>query len=140
VNLPKGKCTPGASYILESDELMSARFQEGGFVEDPFQGKCRGMGSRGLVLLPRPVTGSGQALWSEARLIEEIVERLRAPSHVDIPQMLADLRAERDQIEEAILALERLALGRMQTVTENVSKRGSRLAGGKNKPRENPAA
>jgi len=64
---------------------------------------------------------------------------------MDLLKMLADLRQERAQIEEAILTLERLARGRgrrrgrppawMTTV-----KRRGRPPGSKNKPRESAAA
>lgn len=59
---------------------------------------------------------------------------------MDINKMLADLRAEREQIEEAIMTLERLARGRgkrrgrppawMSTI-----KRRGRPPGSKNRPK-----
>ncbi len=65
---------------------------------------------------------------------------------MDIPKLLADLRAEREQIEEAILSLERLAAGQgkrrgrppawlvaaKQTTT---TKRRGRPPGSKNAPK-----
>jgi hypothetical protein len=76
---------------------------------------------------------------------------------MDIPKILAELRAERAQIEEAILSLERLALGRKRgpgrprsavppgagvaipddaaTTAEIGHKRRGRPPGSKNKPR-----
>jgi hypothetical protein len=64
---------------------------------------------------------------------------------MDVLKMLADLRQERQQIEEAILTLERLAQGRgrrrgrppawMQTI-----KRRGRPPGSKNKAKEPAAA
>lgn len=64
---------------------------------------------------------------------------------MDVLKMLADLRQERQQIEEAIMTLERLAAGRgrrrgrppawMTTV-----KRRGRPPGSKNKPKEPAAA
>lgn len=60
---------------------------------------------------------------------------------MDVLKMLADLRREREQIEEAILTLERLAQGRGRRrgrppawMTE-VKRRGRPL-GSKNKPKE----
>jgi len=60
---------------------------------------------------------------------------------MDIGKMLADLRAERDQIEEAIVTLERLAAGRGKRrgrppkwITE-VKRRG-RPPGSKNQPKD----
>jgi hypothetical protein len=65
---------------------------------------------------------------------------------MDILKMLAELRAEREQIEEAILTLERLAAGRgrrrgrppawMTAVKDGVPKRRGRPPGSKNKPKE----
>ena len=59
---------------------------------------------------------------------------------MDVIKMLADLRQEREQIEEAILSLERLARGRGKrrgrppTWLAEVKKRG-RPPGSKNKPK-----
>jgi hypothetical protein len=47
---------------------------------------------------------------------------------MDVNKMLAALRAERDQLDEAILAFERLAAGR--------GKRRGRPPGSKNKPKD----
>jgi len=64
---------------------------------------------------------------------------------MDVIKMLADLRQERDQLEEAILTLERLARGRGRRrgrppawMTE--LKRRGRPPGSKNKPKESAAA
>lgn len=59
---------------------------------------------------------------------------------MDVTKMLAELRAEREQIEEAILSLERLARGRGKRRGRppmwlaEVKKRG-RPPGSKNKPK-----
>ena len=65
--------------------------------------------------------------------------------HMDVLKMLADLRQEREQIEEAILTLERLARGRGRRrgrppawMTE--LKRRGRPPGSKNKTKESTAA
>jgi hypothetical protein len=63
---------------------------------------------------------------------------------VDLLKMLADLRQERALIEEAIVALERLALGRGKRpgrppawmTAASVPKRRGRPLGSKNKPRD----
>jgi hypothetical protein len=64
---------------------------------------------------------------------------------MDVLKMLADLRQEREQIEEAILTLERLARGRGRRrgrppawMTE--LKRRGRPPGSKNKAKESAAA
>ena len=64
---------------------------------------------------------------------------------MDIIKMLAELRQERDQLEEAILTLERLARGRGRRrgrppawMTE--LKRRGRPPGSKNKTKESAAA
>ena len=64
---------------------------------------------------------------------------------MDVIKMLADLRQERDQIEEAILTLERLARGRGRRrgrppawMTE--LKRKGRPPGSKNRLKESAAA
>lgn len=64
---------------------------------------------------------------------------------MDVLKMLADLRQERDQLEEAILTLERLARGRGRRrgrppawMTE--LKRRGRPPGSKNKAKESTAA
>ena len=60
---------------------------------------------------------------------------------MDVTKILADLRQEREQIEEAILSLERLARGRGRRrgrpptwMTEITAKRRGRPPGSKNKP------
>ena len=64
---------------------------------------------------------------------------------MDVIKMLADLRQERDQLEEAILTLERLARGRGRRrgrppawMTE--MKRRGRPPGSKNKAKDSAAA
>jgi hypothetical protein len=63
---------------------------------------------------------------------------------MDLNKMLAELRAERDQIEEAIIALGRLSLGAkrrgrpplwMSQIKSTEPKRRGRPPGSKNKPR-----
>jgi hypothetical protein len=59
---------------------------------------------------------------------------------MDVTKMLADLRQEREQIEEAILSLERLARGRGKRRGRPPSwmsevKRRGRPPGSKNKPK-----
>ena len=56
----------------------------------------------------------------------------RQTKTMDVLKMLADLRREREQIEEAILTLERLSQGK--------SKRRGRPPGSKNKVKEIAAA
>jgi len=60
---------------------------------------------------------------------------------MDVAKILAELRQEREQIEEAILSLERLARGRGRRrgrppawMTEITTKRRGRPPGSKNKP------
>jgi hypothetical protein len=60
---------------------------------------------------------------------------------MDIPKMLAELRAEREQVEEAIIVLERLARGRGKRRGRPPKwmtgmKRRGRPPGGKNKPKQ----
>lgn len=64
---------------------------------------------------------------------------------MDVLKMLADLRQEREQIEEAILTLERLARGRGKRrgrppAWMSALKRRGRPPGSKNKPKESAAA
>ncbi len=64
---------------------------------------------------------------------------------MDINKMLADLRQEREQIEEAILTLERLARGRGRRRGRPPSwmtqiKRRGRPPGSKNRPKSETAA
>jgi hypothetical protein len=67
---------------------------------------------------------------------------LRYPSVMDILKMLSDLRQEREQIGEAIIALERLAQGHgkrrgrppaWMSAQKNAPKRRGRPLGSKNK-------
>jgi hypothetical protein len=64
---------------------------------------------------------------------------------MDINKMLADLRAEREQIEEAIMTLERLARGRGRrrgrppAWMSNIKRRG-RPPGSKNRPKSESKA
>jgi hypothetical protein len=64
---------------------------------------------------------------------------------MDVIKMLADLRHEREQIEEAILTLERLATGRGKRrgrppAWMSALKRRGRPPGSKNRPKESAAA
>jgi hypothetical protein len=64
---------------------------------------------------------------------------------MDVVKMLADLRQEREQIEEAIITLERLARGRSKRRGRPPAwmaaiKRRGRPPGSKNKVRESAAA
>jgi hypothetical protein len=64
---------------------------------------------------------------------------------MDVLKMLADLRHEREQIEEAIMTLERLARGRGRRrgrppAWMTAIKRRGRPPGSKNKTKENAAA
>ena len=64
---------------------------------------------------------------------------------MDVLKMLADLRQEREQIEEAILTLERLARGRGKRRGRPPAwmaalKRRGRPPGSKNRPKEAAAA
>jgi DNA invertase Pin-like site-specific DNA recombinase len=68
-----------------------------------------------------------------------------ANQRMDINKMLADLRAEREQIEEAIMTLERLARGRGKrrgrppAWMSNIKRRG-RPPGSKNRPKSETKA
>lgn len=73
----------------------------------------------------------------------EIFEREK--ESMDVLKMLADLRQEREQIEEAILTLERLANGRGRRrgrppAWMTAVKRRGRPPGSKNKVKETAAA
>ena len=60
-------------------------------------------------------------------------------SDVDINKMIAELRSEREQIEESILVLERLARGqgkRRGRPPKWMTKRRGRPPGSTNKPKE----
>jgi hypothetical protein len=64
---------------------------------------------------------------------------------MDVIKMLTDLRQEREQIEEAIVTLERLARGRGRRrgrppAWMSAIKRRGRPPGSKNKPKEAAAA
>jgi hypothetical protein len=67
---------------------------------------------------------------------------------MDVSKMLAELRQEREQIEEAIIILERLARGRgkrrgrpplWMAATAVPTKRRGRPPGSKNKPKDDKA-
>jgi hypothetical protein len=65
----------------------------------------------------------------------------RYPTSMDINKMLAELRTERDQLDEAILTLQRLAAGRDKRrgrppAWMTVVKRRGRPPGSKNKRRD----
>jgi hypothetical protein len=71
----------------------------------------------------------------------EDLQRKAGQNHMDVLKMLADLRQEREQIEEAILTLERLARGRGKRrgrppAWMSALKRRGRPPGTKNKPKE----
>ncbi len=64
---------------------------------------------------------------------------------MDVLKMLAELRQEREQVEEAIVTLERLARGRGKRrgrppAWMSALKRRGRPPGSKNKPKESAAA
>jgi hypothetical protein len=64
---------------------------------------------------------------------------------MDVLKMLADLRQEREQVEEAIVTLERLARGRGKRrgrppAWMSALKRRGRPPGSKNKSKDNTAA
>lgn len=68
---------------------------------------------------------------------------------MDVNKMLVELRQEREQIEEAIMILERLARGRgkrrgrppaWMAATAVTTKKRGRPPGSKNKPKEDRAA
>lgn len=68
---------------------------------------------------------------------------------MDVNKMLVELRQEREQIEEAIIILERLARGRgkrrgrpplWMATTAAPAKRRGRPPGSKNKPKDEKAA
>ncbi len=73
------------------------------------------------------------------------VYRTGRKSYMDVLKMLADLRQEREQIEEAIMTLERLARGRGRRrgrppAWMTAIKRRGRPPGSKNKVKETAAA
>ena len=111
---------------------------------------CR-YSSRVLVLLGVPAAAACDGLVADSILAlargaaagaVEICRSSRALSlhEMDINKMLADLRTEREQIEEAIVVLERLARGqgrrrgRPPAWMTTIKKRG-RPPGSKNKPK-----
>jgi len=68
---------------------------------------------------------------------------------MDILKMLADLRDEREQIEQAIVVIQRMAQGRgkrrgrppaWMSAMKDAPKRRGRPVGSKNKPKETAAA
>jgi hypothetical protein len=69
---------------------------------------------------------------------------VRYPSEMDVLKMIAELQQERAQIEETIIAIERLALGHGKRrgrppawmAAANLPKRRGRPPGSKNKPKE----
>jgi DNA invertase Pin-like site-specific DNA recombinase len=70
---------------------------------------------------------------------------MKLENNMDLLKMLADLRHEREQIEEAIVTLERLARGRGKRrgrppAWMNAIKRRGRPPGSKNKVKESAAA
>jgi hypothetical protein len=82
------------------------------------KGKWRGKGFRGLVLLKQPddnVQNKG------------IVGPLDLP-RLEIDKMLADLRQEREHIEQAIETLERLAIGRGEQPSRPIGKNKAKSA------------
>ena len=82
--------------------------------------------------------------WDLVRLSERKAifqpEKIWGDLKMDVLKMLADLRAEREQIEEAIMTLERLARGRGRRrgrppAWMSALKRRGRPPGSKNKPK-----
>lgn len=70
---------------------------------------------------------------------------MKLENNMDLLKMLADLRHEREQIEEAIVTLERLARGRGKRrgrppAWMSAIKRRGRPPGSKNKVKESAAA
>jgi hypothetical protein len=89
-----------------------------------------------LIVTPMGVSTSLVALDSRN------VVYLRYPSGMDVSRMISDLRQERVQIDEAIVALERLAQGHgkrrgrppaWMSAQKNLPKRRGRPPGSKNK-------
>jgi hypothetical protein len=76
------------------------------------------------------------------------MSRLRYSSRMDILKMLAELRQERGQVEEAIIVLQRLSLGQgkrrgrppawMAAAREDTPKKRGRPPGSKNKTGDRP--
>jgi len=72
--------------------------------------------------------------------VSDLCFNTRYPARMDINKMLAELRAERDQLAEAILVLERLAAGQGKRrgrppAWMTALKRRGRPPGSKNKPK-----
>jgi hypothetical protein len=73
---------------------------------------------------------------------------LRYPCGMDVLKLIADLRAERERIEQTIMVLESLARGQgkrrgrrpawMTAANEQLPKRRGRPPGSKNKPKTDP--
>lgn len=92
----------------------------------------------GLGALPK-----GCGAGSSTALGRDWIDELSYASRMDLLKMLADLRQERAQIEEAIMALERLAIGRGKRpgrppawmTAASAPKRRGRPLGSKNKPK-----
>ena len=82
---------------------------------------------------------------NESRLRVKTKKERRDIEKMDVLKMLADLRQEREQIEEAIVTLERLARGRGKRrgrppAWMTALKRRGRPPGSKNRPKEAAAA
>ncbi len=76
-----------------------------------------------------------------------VVGLAEGTDNMDVTKILEELKAERQQIEEAIMTLERLAVGRGRRrgrppawLTDATVKRRGRPPGSKNKPAVEPAA
>jgi hypothetical protein len=81
--------------------------------------------------------------FSERRAVFQRVIFLGRAETMDINKMLAELRNEREQIEEAIMTLERLARGRGRRrgrppAWMSMIKRRGRPPGSKNRPKNEP--
>lgn len=73
------------------------------------------------------------------------LEKVETNTIMDVLKMLAELRQEREQVEEAIVTLERLARGRGKRrgrppAWMSALKRRGRPPGSKNKPKDSVAA
>ena len=87
-----------------------------------------------------PATGLSRAWISIGNMVLIWQLANSYPPRMDINKMLAELRAERDQLGEAILTLERLAVGRGKRRGRppkwmTAVKRRGRPPGSKNKPK-----
>jgi len=81
--------------------------------------------------------------FSERKAVFNIKNFWGDPTKMDINKMLAELRMEREQIEEAIMTLERLARGRGRRrgrppAWMSMIKRRGRPPGSKNRPKSEP--